>query len=298
MAPRTTDAAHAAQRAEAIHHAPKKELRVMATKKIKSVPVQSELSQEVLDGTPMRALVFLRGSRGKSIRAILQRAGYTPEDRAEGWRLLKRSCGFFEDDDVLIQDEAAEAVKQLDAWDEGGFRRARAALARLHPEQCDFVFRGGLKPTQGLAAVMGVMTFLDRLDELEKSPERKSTRKADQAALATLAKRGIDDEERKRLRTLVKLIEATPELLDDGDETDDEKQAALVQLRAWFEDWSATARTVVTRRDHLIRLGLAKRKSGGKSEEVEEDEPAGDDSPTPRVAPTNGSARPEVTPAS
>lgn len=117
----------------------------MPTKKTPIVVPTTTVSQTVLDATPMRALVFLRGSRLKPIRAALQRAGYAPEDHAEGWKLLKRSCGFFDDGEMPMQDDAAQAVKELDAWDEAGFRRARAALARLHPDQCEFVFRGGLK---------------------------------------------------------------------------------------------------------------------------------------------------------
>lgn len=33
-------------------------------------------------------------------------------------------------------------------------------------------------------------------------------------------------------------------------------------LRAWHEDWSEMAKVAVKRRDYLIRMGLAKRKSG------------------------------------
>lgn len=40
----------------------------------------------------------------------------------------------------------------------------------------------------------------------------------------------------------------------------DSRLEGLRALRAWFDDWSETARTVVARRDYLIRLGLAKRK--------------------------------------
>jgi hypothetical protein len=110
-----------------------------------SKKILSTVSQNVLDRTPMRALVFLRGSTIKSIRAVLQQAGYTQKDHAEGWRLLNESCGFFGDAAAVeMTDEVSEAIKELDAWDEGGFRRARAALSRLHPEQNEFVFRGGL----------------------------------------------------------------------------------------------------------------------------------------------------------
>jgi hypothetical protein len=242
------------------------------------------VSQKILEGTPERVLQFLRGTQFKPIYAILQQAGYGKDDHAEGWRLLKSACG--SEEITPMHDEGAQAVKELDAWDEGGFRRARAALTRLHPEQMAFVFRGDLKASEGLPAVMGVLTFLDRLDELEKSPDRKSTRKADKAALETLAKRGIDDVERKRLRKLVDIVQKSPVMTGTEGQAEEAKQEALVELRAWFEDWSTTARSVVTRRDHMIRLGLAKRKSNGKIEDVDDTDGSDEDvSPTPSPVP-------------
>jgi hypothetical protein len=38
------------------------------------------------------------------------------------------------------------------------------------------------------------------------------------------------------------------------------RQRVLVELRAWYEDWSEMARVTFKRRDHLLRLGLAQRK--------------------------------------
>ena len=40
----------------------------------------------------------------------------------------------------------------------------------------------------------------------------------------------------------------------------DGRLEALRALRAWYIDWAETARVVLTRRDHLIRVGLATRK--------------------------------------
>ncbi len=122
----------------------------------------------------------------------------------------------------------------------------------------------GLQASTGMQAALGVMTFLDRLDALEKSPERKSTRKEDHAALETLAKRGIDENERAHLRKLTKIVATSPDLDLDGVDEDEakreeERQKALVALRAWFIDWSETARSLIPRRDYLIRLGLASR---------------------------------------
>lgn len=243
-------------------------------------------SQQVLERTPNRALTFLRGAQFKPIRAALQRAGFRKKDHDEGWKLVMRACGF----DMTVSNEAmpdqvADAIKELDAWDEGGFRRARAALQRLHPEQCELVF-AGLAASQGMQAVVGIITFLDRLDALESSPDRKATRKADQAALDTLEVRGLGVEERKRLRKLVKIVQSSPDLLlEESDEAEARAEVdrieALNALRAWFEDWTDTARAVVTRRDYLIRLGLAKRK-GNKIEDVGDDDT---DDPTPDPAP-------------
>lgn len=42
-------------------------------------------------------------------------------------------------------------------------------------------------------------------------------------------------------------------------------QEALVALRHWFEEWSEIARVALTRRNHLISVGLAKRKASKPS---------------------------------
>jgi phosphatidylinositol phospholipase C delta len=66
---------------------------------------------------------------------------------------------------------------EIDAWDEPNYAVIRAVLENHHPEVVDFLF-DNLTPKQGPEAVVGVSTFLDRLDALESSPERKATRKA------------------------------------------------------------------------------------------------------------------------
>jgi hypothetical protein len=39
------------------------------------------------------------------------------------------------------------------------------------------------------------------------------------------------------------------------------RREGLRQIHAWLASWSEIARSVVTRRDHLIHLGLAKRRA-------------------------------------
>jgi hypothetical protein len=46
-----------------------------------------------------------------------------------------------------------------------------------------------------------------------------------------------------------------------------DRREALAKLRAWFDEWAATARAVIKKRSYLIRLGLAARKSPERPEE-------------------------------
>ena len=118
-------------------------------------------SLKVLEGTPARVLTFLKGVNFHPIRASMQRAGYSSHDHDEGWKLMMRACGST-NNNAGQSDEVTAAVGQIDAWDESGYRRVRAALTRLHPEQCEFVFAGGLVAGAGMEAVVGLTMFLDR----------------------------------------------------------------------------------------------------------------------------------------
>lgn len=231
-------------------------------------------SRFILDETPSRALALLRAlGTSKPIRAQLAARGYSSNDHAEGWKLLFKASGYAMVPEASVEDPnpARNAIRELDAWDERGFRLARAALRRLHPEQEAFVFEK-LEASQGAQAVLGIASFLDRLDSLERSTERKATRKADHAALDTLAKRGVTKAERERLRALLDVAQSSPEISAadlEGDATSatakEQRDIELANLRAWYDDWAETARSVVTRRDYLIRLGLAKRRSARKA---------------------------------
>jgi hypothetical protein len=226
-------------------------------------------SRQTLDQTPARVLQFLQGVGTKnSIRAQLWARGYTAKVHARGWRLLRATGGFFDDDtdhkDDGEADDAAvrNAITEIDAWDEPGFRIINASLRARHPVQHTFLTRN-LKSGTGAEAVNTVATLLDRLDALEGSPDREPTRQADHAALATLAERGIDKEERTRLRSLVERAQAFDEHFDDpAKRAENEKRMreARVELRLWFEEWSEIARVTLKRRVELIRLGLASRR--------------------------------------
>lgn len=223
-------------------------------------------SRQTLDQTPSRVHQFLQGVGTKnSIRSQLSTRGYTAKVHARGWRLLEATSGFFEDgvtdgeaDDSAVRD----AIIEIDAWDEPGFRVINASLRARHPAQHAFLTQG-LRASTGAESVTTVTTLLDRLDDLESSPEREATRQDDHAALATLSERGIGKEERERLRSLVKRAQDFAEHFDSpAEQARREKRMhdALIELRLWFEEWSEIARVTLKRRDELIRLGLASRR--------------------------------------
>lgn len=206
--------------------------------------------------TPERALPFLRAiATNQQIRYAMADAGYGEAEQNEGWQYLLKATGYSAQKLGFDADAAArQAISELDAWDEAGFRRIHAALDRLHPEQDAFVFQG-IETSRGASAVLSVALVLDRLDQLEKGTD------ADRAALATLEKRGIHAKLRAHLRSLVTAAQtAKPSEATSEDAKLGAQQLALESLYAWYRDWSETARAVIHRRDHLIVMGLAKRK--------------------------------------
>lgn len=215
-------------------------------------------SRQVLEEVAPRALKFL-GAVGRffAIRAKLAARGYDDAEHRRAWDLLHRVSHYKPEATAsLSHDQVVRtAVVTLDQWDERGFQIAGATLKHRHRPQHDFVF-DGLTAAQGEAAVLSVKTFLDRLDALESSPDRAATRDADLAALVMLAKRGIDGAERARLRGLVDTAQSAMPVPEDSQE----RQQDLVALYAWLDEWSTVAKAEISRRDHLIALGLLKRR--------------------------------------
>jgi hypothetical protein len=129
--------------------------------------------------------------------------------------------------------------------------RLRAALERLHPDEVALF--GGFEVG---AALVGVTSLLHRIDALERGEGAERA-----LVLDTLAKRGLDRRERARLRRLLELAKRAstpfPASVDPGATR---KQAALVALSRWFDDWTTTARACVIRKDWLIRMGLIQRR--------------------------------------
>jgi hypothetical protein len=233
--------------------------------KTKTTPPAPTVGRETLQEAPLRALKLLRAiGTSLPIRASLAARGYGDDDHAEGWSLLHAASGFSPGNEAETIDVGVrDAIRELDAWDEDGFRIVRASLERRYPAIAATVL-DGIGPSTGPASIVGVATLLDRLDGLAKGKDKDG-----HAAIALLAKRGIDGDERKRLRALVDAAQTAPE---DGvadvatnaaarRAADDAHLRSLAALRAWHEEWAAIARASIKRRDHLILMGLANRKS-------------------------------------
>ncbi len=230
-------------------------------------------SDSVLDSVAVRAFQFIRAvSCNAGIRATFAQRGYNEEIHQAAWASVLKAAGFRKEAQAgLERPGSAAALAQVDAWDEPTFRVAHAVLAPM-PDQQAFVFNG-LEAQSGAASVSSVTMFLDRLDELETSKERKATRKEDLAAIAKLAERRIDANERARMRGLLKEAvgfsdPSVPESPKTAKEREERRQAKIA-VWYYYNEWSEIAKQDIKRRDYLIQLGLAKRskkngKGGGK----------------------------------
>ena len=220
----------------------------------------ANISRTTQENALARALQFLRAvGTDANIMEQLKQTGFDEAAQKQGWSLVLTAYAASNGPAVSMADSPLnDAVTKVDDWQSSMFVRAHAALRRFHPEQDAFVFEN-LEPGSGIAAVAAVATFLDRLDALEGGAERKSSRKHDHDALDTLAQRGITKEQRKEMRSLVSWIESTPAQPVTTQRSP--REAALLAIYDWVQDWTDCARTVITRRDQLIRLGIGKRRS-------------------------------------
>lgn len=214
---------------------------------------------------PFEVITFL-GAVGRSgaIRDALAEVGYTDEEDAWAWQHLLSVAGYRMKAGPRGADvRGAHALVELDNVGGAFVKRVAAALRRSHPAPAAFVL-AGVPLESGADAVFGVATVLDRLDALERFDGGAVSAKAARAALATLDARGVGAAERARLADLVARARAVAEPPAwPGEPLDNQRRAAdLRALRAWFDDWSQTARAVIERRHQLDRLGLRRRAAG------------------------------------
>lgn len=215
--------------------------------------------------TPQRVLAFLNGAaKCQAARDALAGVGYTQADQEEGWALLRKFTVTPTPvpPPVVVEKSAAEvAMEELSEWCGPNFARARAVLGRRYPEQEAFIF-SDLSAGKGAEGVLAVATFLARCEALEVGTGG-GTPQENAAALQMLAARGITVAERTRLAKLVETVEEQPVLAAKVEPpvVEDDRQESLTALHLWLKEWSETARSVIKRRDVLMRLGLWRRKA-------------------------------------
>lgn len=226
---------------------------------INNTVASEQISRSALERAPQRALTFLRAAgTNPQIFSMLAQGGYGKEEHMEGWKLLFDVSGMGGIDSQAISNPVADAIAELDAWVVPGFQRVRAVLHHKYREQEGFVFQN-LQAQRGPEAVLCIHILLDRLTALESSADRKSSRKADHAALDALASRGITESSRKHLADLITIVQS--ETTAAVPTSQSERAKKLTALYDWVTDWSDTAHALIQNRGALIRLGVAKRRT-------------------------------------
>ncbi|NUP14280.1 MAG: hypothetical protein HOW73_50250 [Polyangiaceae bacterium] len=254
-------------------------------------PAEPDVTRRTLETIPDRTHAFLRTvGTEPEVRALLQGCGYDQAEHEVGWGRLREVSGMGPAV-TWISDEASRlAITELDESDEKIFRIATASLQRF-PAQAEYVLEG-IGPVKGAGAVINMEVLLDRIDAMATGNGRDpATRDQDQAAVALLAKRGINEAARARFRALIttaKQANPVSPLPTNREERERDRVAKLMHLREWYAEWAEIAKAVVTRRDHLIRMGLGSQRRSAAAEEEEETTPAAP-SPAPGAPAAGGS---------
>jgi len=244
------------------------------------------MSLRTLEQVPQKVFTFIQAAgTNLTIRAALQRRGYTPQVHQQGWTLLHTAGNVSPQGEITaIDSEVANAVAELDAMDRDMIELIDATLSRRFPDQAK-VLIDGLVPATGMRAVYNIDHIVRGAKALRSAPDRKATRKQDKAALDLLAERGLTTAEFDRLAQLVAVATSAPEVepLDPGEgkAADERYVRARGDLWVWYNEWSRIAKTVLKRRDYLMQLGLAHRSSPAHDDGDEE---------TPETSAGNGNA--------
>jgi hypothetical protein len=218
-----------------------------------------------------RTARFLIGIQSPRHLRRAARVGYGPEDHQEGWDTWGTAAGrkcplshmFAEVAiDMSATGEVQAKLRTLDEFENMWFPRTRAMIPRLVPAATRDAFAAAFfrnlqqQPLSPLV-VDSVATFLERVEALETSPEPGAAR-----LFASLVKRGLGKRKRDEMHGLVAELRsaatppAPPKEVRDVLQAREAQQAALADLRLWWNDWSVTLRPLFDAREQII-LGLA-----------------------------------------
>ncbi len=224
------------------------------------------VSRATLEGTIGKASQFLYAvGRTPTVLNVLRKHGYTAQEHRRGHALVD-AASTKELDASAVDQEVDDALRTLDDWDDKYVPRIGVALTRF-PDIRDTILDGVLVGSSE-AAVHNVEKILARVSSAEEASDRGK------AVAARLAEIDIDAAERRRLAGLVRIARGS-KIFNRDVVAEDPAERALLELRDWYYEWSELARQLVTRREHLIRLGLAERRSsgGGTDEDIDIEDP-------------------------
>ncbi|MDI1445099.1 hypothetical protein [Polyangium sp. 6x1] len=238
-----------------------------------------------------RVLKLLIALRNPRIAAALSRHGFTNVDLDEGWTLLKNVTRTKLDVVEAPQNTDPDALRALDAWENQWFVIAEATLKRHAPKIDAQVFRN-LSQTDGMAVIVSVGTFLERLEAIDRPEWDGGFGQAGKEARALLAQRGLTEtvvDEAKALLEKLRNVDGPMPDLEKIAAEDDSFEKAEAALWAWYLEWSAIARRAITQRGLLRQLGFLRTTPSGKDVEVTDDE-VQEDAPAVRTPPVRGDA--------
>ena len=243
----------------------------MPEETVKTTPEEvisrSGVSEETLENGVLRVVKFTQSVvTNAAIRAQLKSRGMNAAELKNATDLLAVVCQIPDEPQVVGDDAIRAAFNFIDANDEEVYGIVNASLRHNYPEQHGYLTKG-IGPAKGMLALVNMRTFVVRWDELASGETRPQTRKTDREALALAETRGLRAELMTALRANLKIVEdLNPETEAIRDQAFRVRRLeALVALRKWYLEWSEIARIAIKRRDHLISLGLASRRTGSGS---------------------------------
>lgn len=220
----------------------------------------------------LRTLQFLQSLSLRRVSSAMSTIGFEEADLEEGWTLLRqvRSVRFSKQAPPLDPNH----VRLIDAWENRWFPVAFASLKRRFPEIHAALFLN-LGQVDGIEAINSVDLFVERYSALAAAGDDTS-----KEAVAVLAKRGLTPAviaEAEALLSKVTSIDGsvTNEPTADDKAAEAEREAAMW---AWYLEWTALARTVITDRRLLRQMGFL-RNSSSSMIEPDEEADGGDGAP-------------------
>lgn len=218
----------------------------------------------------VRGHKFFRAlARNGVIRGALLQRGLTNEELQRGWDLFSTALGFARGAPPVgaLVPEAVNALQRLEAWDAPNYATAQAMLEHRTPAACAYLMQG-LTGATGPDAVVGIGTFIDRVNALREGTVDGVSATESALAVKLLAERKVLDESiEAELRGWIVLTQqgATPRF-GSSPAREAAAAAAFTAYRNWLNEWRVTARATITQRSYLISLGLAARRHGEEEE--------------------------------